>query len=97
MCDVEGRPQQKAATKDCRFTTLGFTAATGEPVMCAVIFEGKNFKEEWKTCFVCCSENSSITGPLLTDMLRFMDDLQIFDRSLGLNPFLILMEHRIGK
>jgi len=50
-------------------------------------------EKQARTFFVCCSENSSISGQLLTDMLRFMDDLEIFDRSLGLNPFLILDGH----
>jgi hypothetical protein len=35
------RPQIRAATKDSHFTVLGFTAATGEPVMCAIIFASK--------------------------------------------------------
>jgi hypothetical protein len=38
LCEAEARPQIKAATKDSHFTVLGFTAATGEPVMCAIIF-----------------------------------------------------------
>ena len=29
-----------AATSDAHFTVLGFTAATGEPVMWAIIFPG---------------------------------------------------------
>ena len=32
------RAKITAATTDAHFTVLGFTAATGEPVMCAIIF-----------------------------------------------------------
>ncbi len=47
LCSVEGRPQEHAATKDAYITVLGFTAASGEAVMCAVIFVAKNFWHEW--------------------------------------------------
>jgi hypothetical protein len=47
LCSIDGRPQQRAATKDAHFTVLGFTAASGEPVMCAIIFAAKSFQEEW--------------------------------------------------
>jgi len=30
--------------KDTHFTILGFTAATGEPGMCAIIFAGEELK-----------------------------------------------------
>jgi hypothetical protein len=30
LCTKDGRPQQRAATKDCHFMVLGFTAANGE-------------------------------------------------------------------
>jgi hypothetical protein len=33
--------------KDSHFTVLGFTAANGAPVMCAVIFSAKELCEEW--------------------------------------------------
>jgi hypothetical protein len=51
-------------------------------------FNGKNVP-----CFCCCSESGSITGKLLVDMLKAMDSLQVFDRSTGLNPFLLLDGH----
>ena len=35
------RPQQRSAMKDAHFTVLGFTAAEGTPVMCAIIFAAK--------------------------------------------------------
>jgi hypothetical protein len=132
LCSVDGRPQQRAATKDAHFTVLGFTAADGQPVMCAIIFAAKTFREEWRTgfdtfaqwvgepddiavncgdgkqypfgpvcvfkgktipCFCCCSESGSITAELLTAMLKQLDELEVFDRSTGLNPFLILDGH----
>jgi hypothetical protein len=45
-------------------------------------------------CYCCCSESGSINGKRLTDMLRYLDSLEIFDRSTGLSPFLILDGHR---
>jgi hypothetical protein len=47
LCEAEARPQIKAATKDSHFTVLGFTAATGEPVMCAIIFSAKEMCRSW--------------------------------------------------
>jgi hypothetical protein len=133
LCAKDGRPQQRAATKDAHFTVLGFTAANGEPIMCAIIFAAKTMKEEWALgydpfidwigneenisenigrgkampqgpdcifrgkhvpCFCCSSENGSITGSLLTEMLRAIDRLNVFDRSeTGLNLFLLLDGH----
>jgi len=133
LCSKDGRPQQRAATKDAHFTVLGFTAATGEPLMCAIIFSGKQMKDEWRLgfdpfvqwigdennvsgnigkgkampegpectfngkvlpCFCCCSENGSITGPLLMNMLQAIDEMHVFDRAdTGLNPFLLLNGH----
>ena len=39
--------QIKAATKDSHLTVLGFTAATGEPIMCAFIFAAKELDPAW--------------------------------------------------
>jgi hypothetical protein len=45
-------------------------------------------------CFCCSSENGSITGHLLKEMLAAIDRLNVFDRSnTGLNPFLLLDGH----
>ena len=53
------------------------------------IFRGKNVP-----CFCCNSENGSITGTLLKEMLEALDRLNIFDRSeAGLNPFILLDGH----
>ncbi|KAI2492615.1 hypothetical protein MHU86_21929 [Fragilaria crotonensis] len=133
LCEAAGRPQIKAATKDSHFTVMGFTAATGEPVMCAIIFEamkmcpswvlGLNASAPWigekkdkrqnsgginkrypmgPVCrfrgkdvptFCCCSENGSITADLLVDMLKVMDKMELFDRSDGVPPFLLLDGH----
>ena len=35
------RPQIHAAVKDSHFTVLSFTAATGVPVYCAIVFTAK--------------------------------------------------------
>jgi hypothetical protein len=42
LCPKSGRPQQRAATKDSHFTVLGFTAADGNPLMCAIFFATKS-------------------------------------------------------
>jgi hypothetical protein len=42
---------------------------------------------------VTCSKNGSITSHLLTNMLSKMDDLELFDRSDGVNPFLLYDGH----
>ncbi len=133
LCGKDARPQQRAAVKDSHFTVLGFTAASGEPLMCSIIFSSKHMKDEWRLgfnpfvtwageeddleqntggedkvfplgpqctfmgkkvpCYTCCSENGSITGQLLTDMLSAIDKAKVFDRSVGLNPFLFLDGH----
>jgi hypothetical protein len=51
LCTKEGRPLQRAATKDAHFTVLGFTAANGKPLMWTIIFAAKSVKDEWKTGF----------------------------------------------
>jgi hypothetical protein len=45
---------------------------------------------------VTCSKNGSITSQLLTNMLSKMDDLQLFDRSNRMNPFLLCDGHVSG-
>jgi len=47
LCGVGQEPKQRAATADAHFTTLGFTSATGEPIMCAVIFKGTKLDPAW--------------------------------------------------
>lgn len=39
-------PKESASTNSTHFTLLGFTAATGEPVMCAVIIAAKTLRPE---------------------------------------------------
>jgi len=41
LCEKGCEVQQKVTTTEKHFTLLGFTALTGEPVMCVVIFAGK--------------------------------------------------------
>ncbi len=132
LCSSGGRPQQRANTKDAHFTVLGFTTASGNAVMCCIIFAAKEldplwvqgldpfaeweggelevrkntgkgkrhpqgpvctFKGKMVPCFCGCSETGSITSDLLAAMLQFMDDLNLFDRQDGINPFLLLDGH----
>jgi hypothetical protein len=51
-------------------------------------FNGKNVPR-----FCCCLEGGSITGTLLVEMLKATDSLELFDRTSGLNPFLLLDGH----
>ena len=39
-------PKESAAANTNHFTVLGFTAATGEPVMCTLIMKGKTIKAD---------------------------------------------------
>jgi hypothetical protein len=43
--------------------------------------------------FVTCSKNGSITSQLITSMLAKMDEHSLFDRSAGINPFLLCDWH----
>jgi len=52
-----------------------------------------SFKGKEVPCYCCCSESGSINRKILTDMLCYLDSLEIFDRSTGLSPFLILDGH----
>jgi hypothetical protein len=47
LCEAHGRPQIKAARKESHVTVLGFTAATEEPVMCAIIFAAQVMSKAW--------------------------------------------------
>ena len=49
LVPVNIRPQIHAASKDSHFTVLGFTAATGEPICCAIIFAAKQLDPQWVT------------------------------------------------
>ena len=44
-------------------------------------------------CFVCSTENGSITSELLGNMLRHIDNCCVFDRTGGVLPFLLLDGH----
>jgi hypothetical protein len=44
--------------------------------------------------FVTCSKNGSIESQLLINMLQRMDDLKLFNRSNGINPFLLYNRYR---
>ena len=45
------QPQIRSATKDSHFTVLGFTAANGMPLICAIIFAAKDMEESWELGF----------------------------------------------
>jgi hypothetical protein len=70
------RAQQKNSFTDYHYTTLGFTAATGEPVMCAIIIAADRLKDHETVGFNCCSPdwkegveswNEDEIGGLLTE------------------------------
>jgi hypothetical protein len=58
------------------------------PLGPACSYNGKNIP-----CYCCASDNGSITGALLKDMLMAIDNLNVFDHGTGLNPFLLLDGH----
>ena len=47
LCEASARPQHRIGTKDSHFTVLGFTSASGEPLMCAIIFAAKCMDRAW--------------------------------------------------
>jgi hypothetical protein len=51
------------------------------------------FKGKKIPCYCCCSESDSINGKLLTKISTYLGSLDLFDRSTGLKPFLILDGH----
>jgi hypothetical protein len=51
-------------------------------------FQGKEIP-----CFVCTSPKASITSSLLADMLKYLDSFNLFDRSSGKRPLLLLDVH----
>ena len=51
LCAVNSRPQACAATEDSHFTVLGFTTATGHPLMCSIIFAAKELEYSWPLGF----------------------------------------------
>jgi hypothetical protein len=138
------RAQQQNSFTGCHYTPLGFTAATGEPVMCSFTSAADRLKDhdklgfnccspDWKEvmenwdhdqiggllteenirgldkifpcrptcefdgktvpCFVAWTPKGSIMSALLDEMLKKMDDPELFDRSDGINPFLLLDGH----
>ena len=56
LCEAMSRPQVRAATKDSHFTVLGFTTASGLPVMCGIIFAAKEMDESWALGFNATAE-----------------------------------------
>ena len=52
------------------------------------------FRGKVLPCFVGCSPKASITSQLLADMLAYMDNSGIFDRSDGVDPFILLDGHQ---
>jgi len=52
-----------------------------------------NFQGGTVPTFCCCSENGSIMAELLTEMLKAINKLNVFDRADGIPPFLLLDGH----
>jgi hypothetical protein len=131
---------QDSITTDIRYTTLGFTAASGEPVLCVLIFTSENekgipsswisglditkitnelevlddnafmetigregqvacggpvctFRGKTVQTLVQSSPHGGITGPILTNCLKYIDDLELLPRSGGVKPFLLQDGH----
>jgi hypothetical protein len=109
------RPQQRSAMKDAHFTVLGFTAAEGTPVMCAIIFAAKELEltswvqginpfVEWHGNENDFNLNTGkgkrypqgtvcVLNGKHVPTLCCCFSLELFDRSDGINPFLILDGH----
>ena len=135
VCAKGSIPQIKVQHSERHFTLLGFTALSGEPVLCLVIISGvrehfnvetgidptkpvtgdvndhdfieRNFgkgklfpggpscKYRGKDipCMVRWSPKGGITSHILADALAHIDSFDVFDRSIGQIPFLLLDGH----
>ena len=122
------------STSDAHWTTLGFTAGNGEPVLCVIIFASETLTVEERLgvdihapspqdddifsedhhgpgkyfpggprcrfrgidvpCYVTCSPKGSITSQILADVLKWLDDRNVFPRDDNSpTPFLLLDGH----
>ena len=128
--------QEKASARNRKFTMIGFTALTGDPVMCVLIFEGKtpngaieagiditvkpdgkpsdaNFVEvnsgpgkyfpgapmcEYKGKMVPAvirwHESASITSNILVEVFQTIDHHNLFPRTDGVKPFVLIDGHK---
>ena len=48
VCEAGTVPKEIANTTAKRGTTIGLTAASGDPVMCVIIFAGVQSKQFWR-------------------------------------------------
>ena len=131
------KAQNIVSAGDCRYTTVGFTAVTGEPVLAVIIIQAKKLEyseingldvtkiqdstnhnltskdvlenigtvklyPQGPVCHFCgvripaivtCSEDGGINADILTDCLRYLDKLGIYDRSIAI-PMLICDGHQ---
>jgi hypothetical protein len=81
----DGATQEDVAQMYIDFETNDDGAIGGGPVC---TFRGKRIK-----CYCTCSPNASITSSILTDMLRYIDFHDVFDRTDGTKPLLLLDRH----
>jgi hypothetical protein len=134
-------PKEISSTSDKHFTVLGVTAASGDPVLCVVIFASERdvIPESWVTgidiqknplmeetdstkvaldsgnfgknkyfpggplcnflgkeipCLSLCSPSGGITADLLISILKYIDNLNVFNRQEGgPTPLLIVDGH----
>ena len=127
--------QEKASTRSRKFTMIGFTALTGDPVMCVLIFEGKKpngaieagiditvtpdgtasdpnfveinsgpgkyfpggpvceFRGKKVPAVIRWHESASITSEILVEVFQTMDHHDLFPRSHGVKPFVLIDGH----
>mmetsp|Transcript_12989 Transcript_12989/g.15241 ORF Transcript_12989/g.15241 Transcript_12989/m.15241 type:complete len:145 (-) Transcript_12989:100-534(-) len=98
VCGKGMIPQQRVNHKDTHWNLVGLNALSGDPIMCVIIFAGKRhspciFQGKEVLCMIRWSPKGSITSEILTDILRELDHLKVFDRSGGKKPFLLLDGH----
>ena len=82
----------KSANKDGKCNAELFENNCGEE---KIISGGPmcTFKGKEIPCFVGSSKKASITSQMLADILTYMDELELFDRSTGRKPFLLVDGH----
>jgi hypothetical protein len=138
---------EECSTSEVRASVMCYTAATGEPVMCVIIFQGESknlplwvslgfdwlvnydgingienalaffgddefiqansgpggiypggpkcrFREKDIPCYITASPHGGIDPEILMDTLRILDNLNVFERSNDLSPFVLLDGHQ---
>ena len=95
-CERGTVPQNKVQHTDKHFTLLGFTALTGDPVLCLIIIAGvqESLSVESGIDPFVTQTYGDVTSQILADALEHIDRSNVFQRKDGKFPFLLLDGHQ---